>query len=107
MPLPSKTMKIKILDSIAGHGNPKLGIPEFSYGPGQIVTVKHSLAVALIKRGAAIAAESEPIHTAPVSIPETVADPVPTVDATLETLAKAAAENLYVSDAVLPRSKRK
>ncbi len=50
-------MRLKILVSIAGLGNPKRGMSDFAYAPGETVTVTKNVAEAWIANGIAEAAE--------------------------------------------------
>jgi hypothetical protein len=52
-------MKVKMLVSIAGHAEPKYGLPEFAFKPGEVVELTDTLAKAWIAGWLAEAVEEK------------------------------------------------
>ena len=75
-------MKIVILQSIAGHADPRYDLADFSFAPGESVDIHQDLAVAWVDSGIAVKAPSaslkrpvaQPILSAPYQRP--VAQPI-------------------------------
>jgi hypothetical protein len=61
-------MKIKILQSIAGHTEPRYRLADFSFSPGAVVEVPDALAKAWIASKVAIAADRAEKLTMPVEV---------------------------------------
>ena len=61
-------MKIKMLQSIAGHADPHHGLANFSFPPGCVVDVAEPLAKAWIASDIAIAAEKGDKLTMPAEV---------------------------------------
>jgi hypothetical protein len=54
--------KVRMLQAIAGHADPAKGLPDFSYMPGQLVTLPAALASAWISAGICVATSSTRLH---------------------------------------------
>jgi hypothetical protein len=61
-------MKIKILQSIAGHSEPRYALADFSFPPGAVVDVQSELARAWIAGDIALAADKSDKLTMPVEV---------------------------------------
>jgi hypothetical protein len=61
-------MKIRILQSIAGHAEPRYGLADFSFPPGAVVDVQEDLAKAWIASKIALAADGRDKLTMPVEV---------------------------------------
>jgi hypothetical protein len=74
-------MKIKIVQSIAGHTEPRYGLADFSFPPGAVVEVQPELGRAWIAADIAIAADRSDKLTMPVEVYTLKAKPAPTAAA--------------------------
>ena len=84
-------MKIKIIQSIAGHAEPRYRLRDFSFPPGAVVDVVPFLAQAwLASKTAILAAKNEPL-TMPVEV-YTLAEPESAKSPQVEPAALPAAE---------------
>ena len=61
-------MKIKMLQSIAGHTEPRYGLADFSFPPGAVIDVQTDLARAWIAADIALAADRNDKLTMPIEV---------------------------------------
>jgi hypothetical protein len=54
---PRRKIKVRILQSIAGHAEPMYDLPDFGFAPGQVVLIDERLAGNWISSGVAEAAQ--------------------------------------------------